>query len=68
MSKPTVYAVMKATIEIPVRASGSGETLEQMHEAAKREAEGILRNSLPKGFTVKCGVEFSYAVIRGDVP
>jgi hypothetical protein len=34
---------MKVTIEIPVRSSSSGETLEQLHETAKREAEGVLR-------------------------
>lgn len=65
MSAPTVYAVMKATIEIPVRSSGSGETLEQMHKAAKSEAEGILRNTLAGKARVVGDVEFSYAVIKG---
>lgn len=64
MSKPTVYAVMKATIEIPVRASESGETLEQMHEAAKREAEGILRNRMPDDVRVIGRVEFSHAIVK----
>jgi len=64
VSRPTVFAVMKATIEIPVRCSEAGETLEQMHQAAQREAEGILRNSLPKDFRVVSGVEFSHAVVK----
>lgn len=71
MKSPTVYAVMKVTIEIPVRSSESGETLEQLHTAALREAEGILRTRAndPKTggwFRVIGGVEFSHAVIRGD--
>lgn len=69
MKSPTVYAVMKVTIEIPVRSSESGETLAQLHEAARREAEGILRNRAddPKNggwFRVVGNVEFSHAVIR----
>ena len=63
MGRPTVYAVMKATIEIPVRSSGSGETFEQMHDAAKREAEGVLRNAL-KDVRVIGAVEFSHAVVK----
>lgn len=63
MGRPTVFAVMKATIEIPVRSSQSGETFEQMHDAAKHEAEGILRNSL-KEVRVIGAVEFSHAVVR----
>lgn len=63
MSKPTVYAVMKATVEIPVRSSMSGETFEQMYEAAKHEAEGILRNSL-KDVRVVGAIEFSHAVVK----
>ena len=69
MKSPTVYAVMKVTIEIPVRSSESGETLEQLHEAAKKEAEGILRNKgVDKNghqwFRVVGDVQFSHAVIR----
>lgn len=69
MSKPTVYAVMKVTIEIPVRPSESGETFEQLHKAAKDEAEGILRNrtDCPKcgrWFRVSGPVEFSHATIK----
>jgi len=57
---------MRATIEIPVRPSGSSETLDQMHEAAKREAEGILRNSLPDKYRVVGNVEFSHAIVKGN--
>lgn len=64
MSNPTVYAVMKATIEIPVRPSGAAETLEQMHKVAKDEAEGILRNTLRDGMRVVGQVEFSHAVVK----
>lgn len=65
MNQPTVFAVMKATIEIPVRSSGPGETLLDLHTSAKREAEDILRNSLPaEKFRVIGPVEFSHAVIR----
>lgn len=39
--------------------------MEQMHEAAKREAEGILRNALPNKFDVVGPVVFSHAVIKG---
>jgi hypothetical protein len=66
MKSSTVFAVMKVTIEIPVRASGASETLEQMHTAAKSEAEGILRNSLPDNFRVISPVEFSHAIVKGD--
>lgn len=62
--KPTVCAVMKVTIEIPVRASESGETLAQMYEASQREAEGVLRNKLGREFRVIGPVEFSHAVIK----
>jgi hypothetical protein len=65
MNKPTVYAVMKVTLEIPVRSSNSGGTMEQMHEAAKRETEGILRNALPDKFHVVGQVGFSHALIKG---
>lgn len=65
MIPPTVMAVMKVTIEIPVRASSVKETFEQMHNAAKREAEGILRNKLPDGIRVIGPVEFSHAIVKG---
>jgi hypothetical protein len=64
MSKPTVYAVMKVTIEIPVRCSGSGETVEDLYRVSKNEAEGILRNRLPNDFRVIGQVEFSHAVVK----
>lgn len=65
MSRPTVYAVMKVAIEIPVRSSHPGETFEVMHRAAQSEAEGILRNSLPPEFKVAGPVEFSHAIVKG---
>ncbi len=66
MSKATVYAVMRATIEIPVRASSSEESLQQMHDASKREAEGILRNKLPDDVRVIGPIEFSHAIVKGN--
>lgn len=66
MSRPTVYAVMKVVIEIPVRSSNPGETFESMHSAAMREAEGILRNTLPDDFRVAGPVEFSHAMVKGS--
>jgi hypothetical protein len=64
MGRPTVFAVMKATIEIPVRSSESGETFEQMHTAAKMEAEGILRNLLTTNVRVIGDVKFLHAVVK----
>lgn len=64
MGQPTVFAVMRVTLEIPVRSSSSAETFAQMHEAAKREAEGILRNKLTKDFSVIGPVEFSHAIVK----
>lgn len=64
MNKPTVYAVMKVTIEIPVRASGAEETLAELHRVSLREAEGILRNRLTDDFRVVGPIEFSHAVVR----
>lgn len=55
---------MQVTIEIPVRASEPGETLEQMNDAASKEAEGILRNKLGQEFRIAGPVTFSYAVIK----
>ena len=64
MTKATVHAVMRVTIEIPVRASSSEETLQQMHDVSKKEAEGALRNRLPDDFRVVGPVEFSYAIVK----
>lgn len=65
MSKPTVYAVMKATIEIPVQPSSSAETFAQMHEAAKREAEAKLNHLLlSEGVRLVGSVEFSHAIVK----
>lgn len=61
--RPTVCAVMKATIEIPLRSSSPGETFEQMHEMAMREAEGNLRLMLKDGCRIVGKVEFSHAVV-----
>ena len=66
MSKATVYAVMRATIEIPVRASSSEETLAEMHKASMREAEDILRRELPSGIHLVGQVEFSHAIVKGE--
>jgi len=60
----TVHAVMRVMIEVPVRASSPDETLAQLLEAAQREAEGVLRNKLPREFRVCSQVEFAYATIR----
>lgn len=59
----TVYAVLRAVVEVPVRSSEATETLQQMMEVAKREAEGVLRNSLPTACRVET-VTFSHAVVR----
>lgn len=64
MTKPTVFAVMQCTIEIPVRPSSPGETFEEMYTAAKREAEGILYHRLGQEFKVIGPVEFKKAVIK----
>jgi len=63
MTNATVHAVMRVTIEIPVRSSSAGETLQQMHDASMREAEGVLRNKLPPDFRVVGPVEFSHCVL-----
>lgn len=64
MTKPTVFAVMQCTIEIPVQPSSINETFERMYEAAKREAEGILSHKLGSEFKVVGPVEFKRAVIK----
>lgn len=46
MGKQTVYAVMQVTVEIPVQPSSADETFAQMFDAAKREADDILRTHL----------------------
>lgn len=68
MSKPTVYAVMRCTIEIPVQPSSADETFEQMHKAALREAEGIVRrlSGEERKFRLVGQVEFSHAVVRAE--
>ena len=66
MTKATVHAVMRVTIEIPVRTSESGETLQQMHDASRQEAEGILRNKLPPEFRIAGPIEFSHAIVKGS--
>ena len=64
MTKPTVYAVMKVTIEVPVRCSNAEETCVQLYEVSKREAEAIIQAHLPKHFRTVGPIEFAYAVIR----
>jgi len=61
----TVFAVMRVTLEIPVRPSGPDETLEQMHRAAKREAAGILTHALGNKAKVVGEIEFSHAIVKG---
>lgn len=64
-TQPTVYAVMKATIEIPIRSSSSNETFAQMHKVAKEEAEGFLRNEIATlGCRIIGPVEFSHAIVK----
>lgn len=65
MDKPTVYAVMKATIEIPVRGSSPAESFEQMYRAAKSEAEDLLRHKLSGTGVRVCELQFSHAVVKG---
>ena len=62
----TVYAVMKVTIEIPVRASQGAETLDELMRVSQREAEGILRNNLPDKFNVVGPITFDRAVVKAD--
>ena len=67
MSKDsTVYAVMTATIEIPVRSSSPKETLEELERVSIREAEGILRNNLSEKFRLVGTPVISHAVVRRD--
>tara|TARA_R110000851_G_scaffold109213_1_gene231372 strand:- start:1349 stop:1540 length:192 start_codon:yes stop_codon:yes gene_type:complete len=61
---PSVYAVMSATIEVPIRTSSVKETLEELHQASKKEAEEVLRNRLPKDFKVIGSIKFSHAVVK----
>lgn len=68
MSRATVYAVMKVTIEVPVRASGSEETLQQMHDMSVKEARGILEHKLGREFRVVGQIEFSHAIVKANNP
>lgn len=64
MKHPTVYAVMTATIEIPVRSSSPDETLQQLYDVSKREAEGILANKLGREFhLVQGSIKFHRAIV-----
>lgn len=64
MTTTTVYAVVKATIEIPVRGSSPEETLQELQRVSVKEAEGILRNRLPNDFRIVGNPEFSHATVR----
>lgn len=64
MRDVSVQAVMKVTIEIPVRASSPKETIEQLHGIAVKEAESILRNNLPADFIVIGKPELSYVKVK----
>jgi len=59
----TVHATMRVVVEIPIRPSSTDETMQQMLDASKKEAEGILRNRLPKEFRVAGPVEFVRATV-----
>lgn len=67
-TQSTVHAVMTVTIEIFVRASQPSETLAELERVSIKEAEGILRNQLPKEFRVIGKPEFSYATVRRSKP
>lgn len=62
----TVHAVLKVTIEIPVRGSSPKETLEELERVSIKEAEGILRDRLPSDFRVIGQPKFSHATVRSD--
>lgn len=66
MTASTVHAVMTVMIEIPVRSSSPKETLEELERVAVKEAENILRNSLPTNFRVIGTPQFSHATVRRD--
>lgn len=66
MKTATVYAVMKVTIEVPVRSSSANETMEQLLKASQREAEEILRSKLDPAFRISGPIAFSHAVVRED--
>jgi hypothetical protein len=56
---------MTVTIEIPVRASESGETLEELYRVSQREAEGVLRHHLDsRHFKVVGTPKFSHAIVK----
>jgi hypothetical protein len=62
--RTTVCAVMRVTVEIPVRSSSAEETCAQLFEASLREAETLLRTKLPSDFLVVGKPEFAYATIK----
>lgn len=66
MSKCTVHAVMTVMIEIPVRASSGGETLDQLEDVSRKEAERILLNKMPQEFRIIGKPQFSYATVRAN--
>jgi hypothetical protein len=65
VTKPSVYAVMTATIEVYVQPSNCQETFEQMFQAAQREAKDKLaRINTHAGIRVVGEPEFKYATVR----
>lgn len=60
----TVYAVVKVTIEVPVRASSGAETVDELIMVSQKEAEEILSNNLNKCFKIISPVEFSHAIVK----
>lgn len=66
VTQSTVYAVVTATIEIPVRGSSPKETLEELQRISVKEAESILRKHLSPNFRVVGKPEFSHAMVRTE--
>lgn len=64
MTDTTVYAVVKATIEIPVRNSRSNETLEELYRVAVKEAADIVRLEMSDKIRIVGDLEFSHAVVK----
>jgi len=62
----TVYAVVKVTIEIPVRSSSPKESMEELHDVSLREAEEILKSKLTDDFRIVGKPSFSHAIVKSD--
>lgn len=64
MNKPTVYAVVTATIEVRVQPSSCEEKLIDLYRVAEREAAEMLQVGLPQGMRVVGEPKFSHAVVK----